>query len=210
MFFGIDAPLNTNGFPILAVHSNRQGRFRSVPPSNRRFLTWSARSGRKGEIPTPGTAEKSNFPRLMRTDYRFSRAIWTARVDLGRSSLHFAHFSHGLAVPGEKVHFHTSETQKLRVFECFRNFRATARSCNATDQSRACKIRIFFRLLQLFIQLRGSGPWPKFRMICMLLMYFWRVRDIECQKSVSKCWSNRVSLQMRSQGTTSEQYLKIF
>ena len=47
--------------------------------------------------------------------------------------------------------------QKIIAFECFRNFRATARSCNATDQSRACKIRIFFRLLQLFIQLRGSG-----------------------------------------------------
>ena len=51
--------------------------------------------------------------------------------------------------------------QKIIAFECFRNFRATARSCNATDQSRACKIRIFFRLLQLFIQLRGSGTGSK-------------------------------------------------
>ena len=51
--------------------------------------------------------------------------------------------------------------QKSIAFECFRNFRATARSCNATDQSRACKIRIFFWLLQLFIQLRGSGTGSK-------------------------------------------------
>ena len=51
--------------------------------------------------------------------------------------------------------------QKIIAFECFRNFRATARSCNATDQSRACKIRVFFWLLQLFIQLRGSGTGSK-------------------------------------------------
>ena len=51
--------------------------------------------------------------------------------------------------------------KKISFFSFFRNFRATARSRNATDQSRACKIRIFFRLLQLFIQLRGSGTGSK-------------------------------------------------
>ena len=55
--FGIVTRLNMYGFRILAVHSNRKGRFGSSPPSNRGFLSWSGCSGRNGEFQNLGISQ---------------------------------------------------------------------------------------------------------------------------------------------------------
>ena len=55
--FGIVTRVNMYGFRILAVHSNREGRLGSSPPSNRRFLSWSGCSVRNSEFQNLGISQ---------------------------------------------------------------------------------------------------------------------------------------------------------
>ena len=102
--------------------------------------------------------------------------IGSAGIDLGGCRLHFSTFSSVLGFPGENVNFHTSETQKNQLLQIFSKLSRHCPRGYATKLQKQRKIRILARTIQFSTKLRGPRPWPKFRMICMFLMYFWRVR----------------------------------
>ena len=99
-------------------------------------------------------------PRTIRTDRPKNSCMRSARVDLLRSRLYFVDFWSGLAVPSENMHFQHPEPLKNQVFRNFSNFLRHASSWCSTELSKACKICLSEKSVQLLIQLRGSAAEP--------------------------------------------------
>ena len=133
--FGQEVPPNTNRFQKFWLRWNREGRFRPIPPSSRRFLSGCGRSGQKCDIQNFENANTSKFHHQIRTNLQTFDSIVTARVDWGRSRPQFDDFSTVSIVFTEDMHFHTSEPPKNRISQTLSKFSRQGSSRTGTDLS---------------------------------------------------------------------------
>ena len=155
---GQEVPPNTNRFQKFWLRWNREGRFRPIPPSSRRFLSGCGRSGQKCDIQNFENANTSKFHHQIRTNLQTFDSIVTARYDWGRSRPQFDDFSTVSTVFTENMHFHTSEPPKNRISQTLSKFSRQGSSRTGTDLSIAWKFCFFKRSLLFGTKLRSSVP----------------------------------------------------